>query len=44
MAKKPKLGDAPAELLTAASPKILTDLILELVAEWLKSCGSAPII
>jgi hypothetical protein len=34
MAKKPKKGDALAELLAAASPKVLTDLILELAAEW----------
>ena len=35
MAKKPKMGDTLAELLTAASPKILGDLILGLAVEWL---------
>ncbi len=34
MVKKPKMGDALAELLAAASPKVLTDLIIELAAEW----------
>ena len=33
MAKKPKKRDALAELLVAAAPKVLTDLILELAAE-----------
>ena len=33
MAKKPKKRDALAELLVAAPPKVLTDLILELAAE-----------
>jgi hypothetical protein len=34
MAKKPKKRDALSELLAAAPPKALTDLILELAAEW----------
>jgi hypothetical protein len=34
MVKKPKKEDALAELLAAAPPKVLTDLILELAAEW----------
>jgi tetratricopeptide (TPR) repeat protein len=34
MTKKPKKQDALAELLAAASPKILTDLILKLAEEW----------
>ena len=34
MAKKSARGDALDELLKAASPKIMTDLILELASEW----------
>lgn len=32
MAKKPKEGDALAELLAVASSKVLTDMILQLAA------------
>lgn len=34
MAKKPKKGDALDELLAVASSEILTELILEIVAQW----------